>query len=651
MRRPFRWDKKYLYWGITAFCVVAAAILFYMALNYIGAVGSAISALFKILSPFIWGLVISYLLGPLVRTLENKVFRPLASKLYKKNKRSDGHGFARGMSILFSEIIMLAVIAALIYLIIPQLYSSIETIVVNSPTYIDNGTQWLTKLLEDYPEIEEYAVQALGDMNEFLANWLKNTVLPGLGNLITNVGAGVYYVVMAVYNLIIGIIVSVYMLGSKETFKANAKRVMYTLFSVETVKKIFDGLDFTDKTFMGFINGKILDSAIIGLICYIGCVLLRMPYALLISVIVGVTNIIPFFGPFIGAVPSALLVLLVDPIVSVMSTPAEAVGGTARYLTVCFIGIPFITAYNIISSIFRGMGDSKSPMYFVAIACIINIALDYLLMGVFSLGPSGAALGTTLSQMCSVLIALVVIIKKRMFPGFRLRDLHLHKTTIASILQVGIPVAFQDGFIQVSFLVITMFANQRGLNDAAAVGIVEKLIGILFLVPSSLLSTVSALSAQNLGAGKPERARQTLRYAICITFSFGLVISIAMQFAAGAAVSLFTDEAEVVRLGTQYMKSYVLDCMIAGIHFCCSGFFCACGLSGLSFLHNCISIVVARIPLAWLACRYFPETLYPMGLAAPIGSLISVAICLIALRWIRRHPEKLVMNLHPVETE
>ena len=146
--------------------------------------------------------MISYLLGPLVRTLENKVFRPLASKLYKKNKRSDGHGFARGMSILFSEIIMLAVIAALIYLIIPQLYSSIETIVVNSPTYIDNGTQWLTKLLEDYPEIEEYAVQALGDMNEFLANWLKNTVLPGLGNLITNVGAGVYYVVMAVYNLI-----------------------------------------------------------------------------------------------------------------------------------------------------------------------------------------------------------------------------------------------------------------------------------------------------------------------------------------------------------------------------------------------------------------------------------------------------------------
>ena len=356
---------------------------------------------------------------------------------------------------------------------------------------------------------------------------------------------------------------------------------------------------------------------------------------------------------FMGIAIILMIILLaaVRPIVSVMSTPVEAVEGTIRYLTICFIGIPFITAYNIISAIFRGIGDSKSPMYFIAVACAANIGLDYLFIGVMGLDAAGAALGTTIAQAVSVIVSLTVIIKKGTGIKLRRSDLRPKRHTMKNILKVGVPVALQDGFIQISFIAITIFANQRGLNDAAAVGIVEKLIGILFLVPSSLLSTVSALSAQNLGAGKPERARQTLRYAICITFSFGLIIAIAMQFAAGAAVSLFTDEAEVVRLGTQYMKSYVLDCMIAGIHFCCSGFFCACGLSGLSFLHNCISIVVARIPLAWLACRYFPETLYPMGLAAPIGSLISVAICLIALRWIRRHPEKLVMNLHPVETE
>ena len=313
MRRPFRWDKKYLYWGITAFCVVAAAILFYMALNYIGAVGSAISALFKILSPFIWGLVISYLLGPLVRTLENKVFRPLASKLYKKNKRSDGHGFARGMSILFSEIIMLAVIAALIYLIIPQLYQSLETIVRNSNTYINNASLWIEHILQNYPEIEQYAMEVIGKVNTGLMDWIQTTVLPELGSLVANVTTGVYYVVMAIYNLIIGIIVSVYILANHETFSANAKRWLYSIFSVETAQKIRRGLAFTNQTFAGFINGKLLDSAIIGLICYIGCALLNMPYALLVSVIVGVTNVIPFFGPFIGAVPSALIILLVDP--------------------------------------------------------------------------------------------------------------------------------------------------------------------------------------------------------------------------------------------------------------------------------------------------------------------------------------------------
>ncbi len=185
----------------------------------------------------------------------------------------------------------------------------------------------------------------------------------------------------------------------------------------------------------------------------------------------GIGNTISLFAG-LSILLTGLLLTAVHGIIRLLSVPEEAVNGTAAYLMICFAGIPFITAYNIISSIFRGMGDSKSPMYFVAIACIINIALDYLLMGMFrSVRP--ARRSARPCHRCSVLIALVVIIKKRMFPGFRLRDLHLHKTTIASILQVGIPVAFQDGFIQVSFLVITMFANQRGLNDAAAVGIVE----------------------------------------------------------------------------------------------------------------------------------------------------------------------------------
>ena len=314
MRRHFRWDKKYLYWGITAFCVIAAAILFYMALNYLPLLRQGLASLLHILSPFIWGLVICYLLSPFMRLVEKKLFKPLAAKLYKNSKRSDGSRFARSMSVLLSELFLLAILTALVCLIIPQLYSSLQNMVANSPLYIDTASRWITQLLEDFPEIEHYVSQTLGQVNESLMKWIQNTVLPGLGSLISNVTSGVYYAIIGIYNLVIGIIVSVYVLSNLEQFGASAKRVLYSVFSVDMAKKILEGLEFTDRTFMGFINGKLLDSAIIGLICYIVCSILRMPYALLVSVIVGVTNIIPFFGPFIGAVPSAIIILLVSPV-------------------------------------------------------------------------------------------------------------------------------------------------------------------------------------------------------------------------------------------------------------------------------------------------------------------------------------------------
>ena len=337
---------------------------------------------------------------------------------------------------------------------------------------------------------------------------------------------------------------------------------------------------------------------------------------------------------------TVLLLLLVRPIAAVMSTPEEAVGGTAAYLTICFLGIPFITAYNIISSIFRGMGDSKSPMVFVAIACAANIALDVLFMGALKLGPVGAALGTTLSQALSVAAALWAIIKRKMIPGLAPADFKPKRQTMAALLKVGVPVALQDGLIQVGFIAITIIANMRGLNDSAAVGIVEKIIGILFLVPSTLLSTVSALAALNIGAGEHGRVRQILLYAVAMAVGYGLVIGVTMQFAADGAVSLFAREAEVIRLGGEYLRGYAWDCLFAGIHFSFSGFFCAYGLSGISFLHNIVSLVCARLPLAYLASALDKTSLTPMGFAAPIGSLLSVVICLAAYQWMGKHPEK-----------
>lgn len=332
----------------------------------------------------------------------------------------------------------------------------------------------------------------------------------------------------------------------------------------------------------------------------------------------------------------AVLVLLVRPIVAIMSTPAEAVAGTTAYLTICFIGIPCITAYNIISSIFRGMGDSKSPMYFIAVACVANIVLDYLFIGVCGLGPAGAALGTTLAQAISVAVSLWVILRQQKGIRLRRRDLKPQRPVLRQVLKIGLPVALQDGFIQIAFIVITIIANRRGLNDAAAVGIVEKVISFLFLVPSSMLSTVSALGAQNIGAGKHDRAARTLGYAIMIAAGFGFCISIVMQWIAEPVVGLFTTDAVVIAAGGQYIRGYIWDCLFAGIHFSFSGYFCAYGRSEISFFHNLCAILLMRIPGVYLTSLLFPHSLFPMGLATVGGSLVSVLICVAAFLYLKR---------------
>lgn len=329
------------------------------------------------------------------------------------------------------------------------------------------------------------------------------------------------------------------------------------------------------------------------------------------------------------------LAFFVDPLVAIMYTPQESVSGTASYLFICFLGIPFIMAYNVISAIYRGLGDSKSPMYFVAVACVINIVLDYIFIGAMHLGPIGAALGTTLSQAVSVIFALVMFTrKKNILPGKE--DFQISRFIMGKLLRIGLPVSLQDGFVQIAFIAITIIANRRGLNDAAAVGIVEKIIGFFFLVPSSLLSSVSALCAQNIGAQKPERAIQTLRYAIYMAAGFGLMVSIITQFVSEPVVNLFTSDRTVIVMGGEYLRGYIWDCMLAGIHFCFSGYFCACGRSELSFMHNMITLFFARIPGVYLASAMYPHTLFPMGLVTAAGSLVSVIICLIAFAWLQR---------------
>lgn len=316
-----------------------------------------------------------------------------------------------------------------------------------------------------------------------------------------------------------------------------------------------------------------------------------------------------------------------DGCLSLLAVPEEAFAEARSYVTVCFWGIPFITAYNVLSSIYRGLGDTRHPMYFVMTAGVLNIGLDFLLIGPFGMGAAGAALATVTAQAVSVLLAVFHLFR---FMDIRLcrSDFHIDRILTGKILRVGIPVSAQDGFIQVSFLVITMIANRRGVEAAAAVGIVEKVISFLFLVPSSMLSAVSTICAQNLGAKRYDRSRTALYDGILICIGAGVLFTTICQFFAPQILSLFADgEPGVIRLGAQYLRTYSIDCILAGIHFCFGGYFCACERPLLSFAHNLVSILAIRIPGAYLASLYWPETLAPMGLAAPTGSLLSIIIC------------------------
>lgn len=316
MRKVFNWDKKYFQWGFTAFCVIACSILFYMLLNYLPVIGSALKKLGRILSPFIWGLIFTYLLAPLFKFLYGKVFLPLTVTLSGKKKKGSPRA-AKALSVFVSTVVFIAAIVALAFLIIPTLAQKLSELINNSGLYIDAVNVWVQNLLANNPELVEMFTGRLELINTNIFDWLRDNILPDLnaiGSLASNVTTGLYNFLRGVYNVVIGIIVSIYLLSNLENTKMRTKRLCYCVFGLEWAEKIRDAIRFIDRTFISFINGKLLDSAIVGLICYIFCAIARIPNALLVSVIVGVTNIIPFFGPLIGLVPSAFIILIDDPV-------------------------------------------------------------------------------------------------------------------------------------------------------------------------------------------------------------------------------------------------------------------------------------------------------------------------------------------------
>ena len=330
--KRFKWDTKYLYWGVTAFLVITASVLFFLLVSNLSAVGGALRTVGAILSPFIWGLVIAYLLFPLMRIYSRCLLRPMWSRILRKHPKRDVlvPKLTKGCSVFLCVLTLVLLLTGLLSLVIPQVIASIQRIVANGSNYIDRTGTWLQeKLYRLMGDDSEEVAESFGSLSNTILSFLADKVLDlenlmdgsNLAGTIDNitrtlgsVGANVVGAVRGVYNVLIGIIVSVYLLYSKEEFTAHGKKIIYSIFSLEGAERLLKGLRFINDVFMGFLSGKILDSLIVGIICFISCSILRIPYALLVSVVVGVTNIIPFFGPFIGAIPSAFIILTESPL-------------------------------------------------------------------------------------------------------------------------------------------------------------------------------------------------------------------------------------------------------------------------------------------------------------------------------------------------
>lgn len=306
----FRWDTKYLYWGLTAFLVIVLSISFFITAYNVEVVAGVISKILQILKPFIIGLVLAYLLNPILDYFEKKVVSNVVAKTKVKKQKA----LSRVISMIITFLLAIAFLCALFSMVIPQLIESIKGIVNNLSLYATNLEQWISNLLSSSPTLASMLTEEFNDINGTIITWAKNNLLPQLDNIIGGVTTSLIGVVVLLKDLLVGLIISIYVLFSKELFFAQTKKFLYAVFPMGAATTALTVTRRSHRIFGKFIIGKLIDSFIIGVLCFLCMTLFKMPYPLLISVIIGITNIIPFFGPFIGAIPSALLILMIDPL-------------------------------------------------------------------------------------------------------------------------------------------------------------------------------------------------------------------------------------------------------------------------------------------------------------------------------------------------
>ena len=329
----------------------------------------------------------------------------------------------------------------------------------------------------------------------------------------------------------------------------------------------------------------------------------------------------------LAVVLSVLMVFAAPSMAKLMQAPVEALDKTISYITICSAGAIFIVAYNLVGSIFRGIGDSVMPLVTVAIACVLNIIGDLVFVALFHMGTAGAAIATVFAQAVSVALSLLLIRRREMPFSLKAGAIRPSGKLIRQILILGIPIALQDLLVSISFLAITAIVNSLGLIASAGVGVAEKLCGFVMLVPSAYMQAMSAFVAQNMGAGKPQRAQKALLCGIASSLVVGAVMGYLSFFRGDLLAGLFAKDAAVISAAAEYLKACAIDCLLTSFLFCFIGYFNGTGNTIFVMLQGIIGSFGVRLPVSWIICRQAGANLFHIGLATPASSLVQIILC------------------------
>ena len=344
---------------------------------------------------------------------------------------------------------------------------------------------------------------------------------------------------------------------------------------------------------------------------------------------------ITLFG-IMGAVITAVTIFGAEGLAKLMQAPEEAFAETAMYIRICGAGTLVIVAYNLIGSVFRGLGDSLTPLISVVIACISNILGDLLFVAVFGMGSSGAALATVMAQALSVILSVIIIkIKKPPFT-IRRKDIRINRSVFTSVTKLGLPIALQDLLVGLSFLIIQAIVNSIGLMPSAGVGVAEKVCSFIMLVPSSFMQAMSSFVAQNAGASKYDRALKALKFGIMLSFAAGVTMCCLTFFHGDLMASIFSKDREVVMLGYDYLKSYAIDCLLTAFLFCLLGYFNGLGKTRFVMVQGIIGAFGVRVPVSFIMSKVVPVSLFKIGLATPCSTIVQIALCMAYMTYLKK---------------